>query len=254
MKRENCYLSTLAPDADSVAQAYGLGLEIAEFCTAWNMDEQFDTVNPSVCKKLEGISRSILHAPYNELFPCAIDKKARALAASRYRQAIALAKKYGCRKVVIHGGYNPWLFYPIWYVEQSILFWKEFFKEDPGIEIVLENILEPEPDMLLDIVKGVDHPNFRMCLDIGHVHAYSDASVMQWLEACGPWIHHLHIHNNDGKDDLHHGLQDGNLPIRELLSQIEKLCPHATITLEMVEAKPSVEWLMEEYQWNFAIG
>ena len=93
MKRENLYLSTIATDAASVAREYGLGLEIAEYCTAWNMDEKFADVDPVVKKKLEGISRSTLHAPYNELFPCAIDKKARALAAERYRQAIDLAKR-----------------------------------------------------------------------------------------------------------------------------------------------------------------
>ena len=39
------------------------------------MDEKFAGVDGVVKKKLEGISESLLHAPYNELFPCAIDKK-----------------------------------------------------------------------------------------------------------------------------------------------------------------------------------
>ena len=93
MKTNQIYISTIAPDAASVAYQYGLGLEIAEYCTAWNMDEKFDRLDVVVKKKLEGISHSTLHAPYNELFPCAIDKKARALAAERYRQAIDLAKR-----------------------------------------------------------------------------------------------------------------------------------------------------------------
>ena len=69
MKREKFYLSTIAPDAAGIAREYGLGLEIAEYCTAWNMDEKFDAVDPDVQKKLEGITSSTLHAPYNELFP-----------------------------------------------------------------------------------------------------------------------------------------------------------------------------------------
>ena len=152
MKKEKLYLSTIAPDVPRVAREYGLGLEIAEYCTAWNMDEKFAGVDPVVQKKLEGISRSTLHAPYNELFPCAIDKKARALAADRYRQAIDLAKRYGSKKVVIHGGYNPWMYYPVWYVGQSVSFWKDFLKEDPGVEIVLENVLETQPDLILEIL------------------------------------------------------------------------------------------------------
>lgn len=246
MKREQIYLSTVAPDAQLCARECGFGLEIAEYCTAWNMDEKLTQVDPEVKKKLEGISSCLLHGPYNELFPCAIDKKARALAASRYRQAIDLAKGYGSKKVIIHGGYNPWIYYPVWYVGESVVFWKEFLKEDPGVEIVLENVLETEPELILDIVKGVNDPRFRMCLDVGHVNAYSQIPLLQWLETCAPWISHFHIHNNDGHVDLHQGLCDGTIPMKELLRKIDELCPEATITLETVEAGPSATWLMEE--------
>ena len=158
MRKEQIYLSTIASDAVRVAKEYGVNLEIAEYCTAWNMDEKFSDIDPVVRKKLTHSPRSLLHAPYNELFPCAIDKKARALAAERYRHAIALAKGYGSEKVIIHGGYQPMMYFPVWYTEQSILFWKEFLKEEPGVELVLENVLEEEPDWVLDIIKGVDDP------------------------------------------------------------------------------------------------
>ena len=94
MRRENIYLSTIADDASKVARKYGLGIEIAEYLTAWNMDDEFTATDASVQVKLDGIERKVLHAPFNELFPCAIDKKARALAAERYRQAIEQAKRY----------------------------------------------------------------------------------------------------------------------------------------------------------------
>lgn len=250
MKKEKIYLSTIAPDAAPLAREHGLGLEIAEFCTAWNMDEKFTGVDGVVQRKLEGISRSTLHAPYNELFPCAIDKKARALAAERYRHAAALAKRYGCAKVIIHGGYNPWIYFPVWYVEQSVVFWKEFLKEDPGVEIVLENVLEREPQWLLDIVKGVEDPRLKLCLDVGHVNAYSSIPVMQWLDTCAPYLSHFHIHNNDTSRDQHNPLNEGTIPMKELLEQISRLCPDATITLELMKAKSSVQWLMEENLWN----
>ncbi|MBQ8881229.1 MAG: sugar phosphate isomerase/epimerase [Oscillospiraceae bacterium] len=245
MKKETVYLSTIATDAAQAAREYGFGLEIAEYCTAWNMDEKFTGVDKTVKQKLEGMPACLLHAPYNELFPCAIDKKARALAAERYRQATHLAKGYGATKVIIHGGYNPKIYYPIWYVEQSVLFWKEFLKADSGVEIVLENVLEETPDMLLDIVKGVDDPRLRLCLDIGHVNAYSSVSVTDWLEAWAPYLSHFHIHNNDGSRDQHNGLADGTISIKELLLQAEKLCPQATYTLELMQDTPSVLWLKE---------
>jgi sugar phosphate isomerase/epimerase len=245
MRRENIYLSTIADDASKIARKYGLGIEIAEYCTAWNMDDEFTATDASVQVKLDGIERKVLHAPFNELFPCAIDRKARVLAADRYRQAIELAKRYGSTKVVIHGGYNPWIYYPVWYIEQSILFWKEFLKEDPSVEIVLENVLETEPQWLLDIAKGVDDPRLKLCLDIGHVNAYSKISVMDWLEIWAPYLSHFHIHNNDGSRDQHNALNDGTIPMKEFLIRAEELCPNATFTFELMKDEPSMMWLAE---------
>lgn len=250
MRKEQFYISTIAPDDAAIARQYGLGLEIAEYCTAWNMDEKFLETDAAVQKKLTGIEKRVFHAPFNELFPCAIDPKARELAASRYRQAIQFAKNYGATKIVIHGGYNPWIYYPVWYVEQSVLFWKAFLKEDPAIEIVLENVLEREPAWLLDIIKGVNDPRLRLCLDVGHVNAYSNISVMEWVATCAPYISHFHIHNNNTTGDTHSALNDGIIPMKEFLKQAENRCPDATFTLEVMEAEPSLRWLMEEGIWS----
>ena len=245
MKKENIYLSTIASDAVRVAKEYSVNLEIAEYCTAWNMDEKFEGVDQVVQKKLNGISKSVLHAPFNELFPCAIDKKARELASDRYREAIDLAKRYGSTKVIIHGGYNPWIYFPVWYVEQSVLFWKEFLEADPGVQIVLENVLETEPQWLLDIVKGVGNPRLKLCLDIGHVNAYSKIPLNDWLENWVPHISHFHIHNNDTSWDTHSPLTEGSIPMKELLEKASLLCPNATFTLELMEAEASVKWMAE---------
>lgn len=243
------YISTIAADGAEAARKQGMGLEIAEFCTARNMDEEFRETDAAVQKKLAGIEKILLHAPFNELFPCAIDPKARALAAERYRQAIALAARYGAEKVVIHGGYNPWIFYPVWYVEQSIAFWKAFLAEAPSVDIVLENVLEETPDMLLDIVQGVANPRLRLCLDVGHVNAYSRMPVADWLTQWAPYLSHFHLHNNDGSRDSHCALCRGTIPMKELLEEALELCPDATFTLEVTEAETSIKWL-EENLWN----
>lgn len=246
MRKYQLYLSTTAQDASETARQYGLGIEIAEFCTAWNMDDEFEATDAALQEKLQGIAPRLLHAPFNELFPCAIDCQARALAERRYRQAIDLAKRYGAEKVIIHGGYHPWIYYPQWYTEQSVPFWKEFMKAAPGVQIVLENVFETDPRWLVDIVRAVDNENLRICLDVGHAHAYSKASVMEWLEVCAPWISHFHIHNNDTSWDLHDPLDRGTIPMAELLTEADRLCPNATYTLELLEAGPSMVWLTDQ--------
>lgn len=245
MKKEQFFISTIASDAADTARCSGLGLEIAEYCTAWNMDDCFAETHTCVKQKLAYISHCLFHAPFNELFPCAIDPKARDLAAFRFRQAIQLAKSYNAEKIIIHGGYNPRIYYPIWYTEQSILFWKGFLQQNLGIPIVLENVFEEEPDMLLDIVKEINDPQLRICLDVGHVNAYSRLSPLEWLEKCAPYISHFHIHNNYGDMDSHNGLDMGSIPMKQLLNRADELCPQATFTLEVMQAEPSVLWLQE---------
>ena len=244
MNAEKLYISTIAADAPELARRHGLGLEIAEYCTACNMDEGFAENDAAVREKLAGVARRTLHAPFSELFPCAVDPRARELARERYAQAMALAVGYGARKLIIHGGFNPYLYFPEWYTAQSAPFWREFMGDVPqGLEICLENVTEPAPELLCEIIAAVDDPRLKMCLDVGHANAYSKISPMEWLERCAPFIGHFHIHNNQGDWDTHAALDKGGIPMAELLAAAERLCPEATLALEVMEARSSVDWL-----------
>ena len=237
-------LSTIDPNAHITAQKHGLELEIAEYCTAWNLDDKLAETDPVVREKLTHAGAAVLHGPFNELFPCAIDPMVRNVAKIRYRQALDMARSCGITRVVIHGGYNPRLYYPIWYTEQSVVFWKEFIREVPeDMTILLENVMEEEIPMFLTILEQVADKRLRMCLDVGHVNAYSTSTPMEWLEACAPYIQHFHIHNNHGDWDTHNPLGDGTIPMKQLLCRAEELCPEATATLELMEAESGVLWL-----------
>lgn len=242
---QKIYVSTIDENnAHILAQKYDLGLEIAEFCTPWFLDTEFAPTDVIVREKMAYANRFALHAPFSEIFPCAIDPKVREVAAERYRQVIQVAQGYGIQKIVIHAGYNPRIYFPIWYTEQSVLFWKEFVKEIPeDMVFCLENVFEEEPEMLEQIIRQVNDPRIRMCLDVGHVHAYSHVPVMEWLERCADLIAHFHMHNNDSSRDSHDQLMNGTIPMEELLAAIEEKCGDATMTLELLDAEPSVEWM-----------
>ena len=245
MKRQNWYLSTIDPQAGKLAREYGLGLEIAEYCTAVNLDDNLKETDRAVGQKMKSADRFILHGPFNELFPCAVDPKARELAAFRYGQALERARACGIGKVVFHAGFNPYLYYPCWFEEQSVAFWRAFEIPD-GMTVCLENVLEEKPEMLANILQAVDSPKLRLCLDVGHVSAYSKTPAEDWLRSCATWLSHFHIHNNDGSRDTHSGLTEGILPMEALLHLAEELCPDATFTLELPEAGTSVCWLKEK--------
>lgn len=243
MKREQLYLSTIDARAGDIARAAGLGVEIAGFCTAVNADEYFEAANARVLEQVRGVPRRVLHGAFNELFPCAIDPLARKLAAYRYDQALKLASRYAAGKLVLHGGFSPKLYYPCWYVEQSVIFWREFLETHPEkYEICLENVMEGEPEMLLSIVRQVNDPRLRLCLDVGHVNHYSQRPALEWMDSWGSALSHLHLHNNDGSADSHSGLQCGSLPMADIIRRING---SMTATLELIEIGSDVHWLKE---------
>lgn len=243
LKANQIFLSTIDPIAGQLARENGLGVEIAEFCTASNLDDFFSETDDAVQRQISGVPRRLLHGPFNELFPCAIDPLARKLAAFRYRQALSLAKQYQAEKVILHGGYNPRLYFPCWYIDQSVTFWRKFLEENPGnYKICLENVLEEEPEMLLSIVRQVNDPRLSLCLDLGHVNAYSKVPAAYWIETWGNCLSHAHVHNNDGSADTHSALDQGTLNLEAILQSLT----HATVTLELPQIGGAVGWLIEK--------
>ncbi len=243
--RDRLYLSTTAEDAPALACEFGLGLEIAEYCTAANMDENFQAANADVCQKMDGIDRFTFHAPFNELCPAAIDPLVRQLTFRRYRQALELAQSYGFQKIVIHSGFIPLVYYPSWFVAESVTFWKDFLSHVPDdVTLCLENVMEPGPDMLLEIVSRVDDPRLRLCLDTGHAATrVSAVAPIRWIDPYAPFLSHVHLHNNDGDWDLHQPLGEGVLDMAAILTETERLCPEVTYTIENIRCAPSLDWL-----------
>ena len=245
--REKLYLSTVGSDACEVAERYGLGLEIADFCTASNMDRDYEVYGAPAIQKMKSASRFVFHGPFSELSPASIDPLALEVTRRRYRQAITLAESLGINRVVLHTGFIPLVYFPEWAIARSIEFWREFLRELPeNIEILLENVMESSPDLQREIAKGVDDPRFCLCLDIGHANVTnSEVPVSDWIEALSPWLRHVHIHNNDGRSDLHQSLGEGILRVPEIIREIQTAAPEATFTIEAQKVAPSVLFLEE---------
>lgn len=247
MHAAQVYLSTVSAGCDQAAQQYGVGLEIAEFCTAAHLDSPSPSVTEAIRQHREAANRFVFHAPFNELCPAAIDPLAVELARHRYRQAFDAAAQWNCKKIVIHTGFIPMVYFSEWFIEKSVLFWRELMQEVPdGLTVCLENVMEPSPEIPVEIVRQVDHPRMRLCLDVGHANSEaSHTDVLQWADTCAPYLSHLHLHNNKGAWDLHDHLWCGTIPMKEVLTRLETL-PNLTYTLETLQAEENVLWLLKE--------
>jgi len=230
VRRELVYLSSIGADCCEAAREFGLGIELAQFCTAARLDgappEPWEL---PVERCLSASSRFVLHGPFNELTPAAIDPLVLDVTKKRYQQAIKKADTMGIQKIVLHAGFLPLVYYPEWFVERSAAVWRELLCDVPDdMTVCLENVLEPEPQLLTAIMEAVHDPRLRICLDLGHANSCASALPPEnWLRACAPYLSHVHLHNNQGGRDLHAALFDGVMDIAGLLSLLEALSPQA---------------------------
>ncbi|MFA9422125.1 MAG: sugar phosphate isomerase/epimerase family protein [Sedimentibacter sp.] len=247
MMKERLYVATIASDAVSVAADYKLGMEIDEFCTASNMDdENFYSLNINVRNKMSVSNKHIFHAPFNELFPAAVDPLALDLAYRRFEQAYKLSYEYGIKRMVVHSGYVPFLYFKSWFLEKSVEFWQKFMIDKPeDFHIMIENVLEYEPFTLAKIIEQIGDKRVTACLDVGHANCKSNLNLLEWVETLGPFLGHVHLHNNDMVDDCHWTLGKGLINMNKTLESLNLNSPaDLTYTVENSECRESIQWLV----------
>lgn len=239
------YLSTLSPDAPALAEAHALGLELDQFCTAVNMDGNFAFWDASVRSDMERASEFVLHAPFAELTPCAIDPMIRDVSMRRLVQAGALCLRYGIRRMVVHSGFMPRVYFPEWYLDQAAPFFRELLGTLPNdFELLIENVLDPEPKLLSDLIERIGDNRARVCLDVGHAFVASEIPVRGWIDALAPMLRHLHLHDNDGTFDFHLPPGDGKIGFPELFDFLDERVPAATWAFECPDASGCIRKLV----------
>lgn len=237
------HISGMDSRAAALARQWQLGLETIAFSYAPLLDDS--AALPRTREEIHGISSLWLHGPFAELIPCAIDPLTRDVAMRRFRQALDAAQALGIRRMVFHGGFIPHVYFPEWYVEQSVWFWREFLRDVPAdMTLALENVMEPSPETLVSIAAQINDPRLGLCLDVGHANTcVSETPPMDWIVPMAPWLRHVHLHNNQGDTDLHAPLGEGNIPMRQIIDTVLQAAPEATFTIENQNALPSLHWL-----------
>lgn len=246
--KDRLYIATVCAEHREIISKYDIGAELDQFCQAEKMDAP---LHEDACEEIEELlerqqkKRCVLHAPFSEIFPAAIDPKARELAMQRLQQAAGFALKYGAEKMVVHSGWVPLIYFKEWQEDRAVEFWEEFMaNRHDGLKIVVENVMDDEPYMLAKMMDRIKNPNIKLCLDVGHAACVGSTPVVEWLEVLAPYLGHLHIHNNDGTYDFHKPIFEGIVDMEKSLDKAIKLCEaDTTFTIESLEGLSSMEWL-----------
>ncbi|MBQ9940901.1 MAG: sugar phosphate isomerase/epimerase [Clostridia bacterium] len=82
------------------------------------------------------------------------------------------------------------------------------FAKENGITICLENMPMRDfslatPEKILKFVQEMNDPNFKICLDTGHVAIFNDLLLGDVVGELGDNIKVVHVHDNMGDGDYH---------------------------------------------------
>ena len=253
MKQTNLFIATFSDQAVETARAYGIGLELNHTC----ISEMLDAPNrPALLAEMrrdmeasgaDTPQKLVLHGPFTEIHPAAIDHRARALGMQRLNEAYEVAAALGVKRMVVHTGWLPFIYFKSWQAEKGAAFWQTFMQDKPAdFEIYVENVLDDEPEMLAAMMQQIDDPRIRLCLDVGHANAAKapDLAVTAWIRVLAPYLAHFHLHNNDGSGDTHAAFDEGSMDMQEILQTIDRCCADdVTYTIEALEPLPCLAWL-----------
>jgi sugar phosphate isomerase/epimerase len=122
--------------------------------------------------------------------------------------------------IVFHSGYEKWKYalkIEPW-LSGSIETWSLVNEKATslGVKVAVENIFEDDPLNLRLLVEALGSTNFGICFDTGHFNLFSRSPLEEWLKQLGPYLHELHLHDNDGSADSHYPIGDGTFDFDRL--------------------------------------
>lgn len=220
------YFSHLLDDNEMrhLLQNPGTGLESIEFSISENLDS-LDQKLLAYEKRLDamGYPELILHGPFLDMNPAAFDSMVSEATRIRYEQTYTAARKLGAKKIILHTCYVPSVYLLEGWAERVADFYHRFLADKTDeIQILLENVLDPYPEPIAEIVEREKHPALGICLDVGHANCFSDRSAEEWCQVLEPKLRHLHVHDNDQSCDAHQALGTGTVPSGVLVPYIRQ--------------------------------
>ena len=195
----------------------------------------------------------VVHAPFSDLNPASMNDRVRRLTIDCIMEAIEGAFELDANVVTVHPGYLP----PLWssYVEElldnnfSTLNDIVEIAEDYEVMIGLENmpnymgVLGITPESLRDIVKDIDSKYLGISFDIGHANTAcgNPSEYVKELNKIGEGIVHVHCHDNNGNDDEHLKVGDGNIDFFSVFRELKDLGYEGVISFESKNIRDAVK-------------
>ncbi|MCS3900576.1 sugar phosphate isomerase/epimerase family protein [Methanococcus voltae] len=208
-------------------------------------------------KKCQKGLETVVHAPFTDLNPASLNDKVSKVTVDSIIEAIDFASKTNSKIVTVHPGYIPYLWkdYKERVIERNSNSIKKLVEvaETYDITIGLENmpnffgVLGTTPEELELLTKGIDSNSLGITFDIGHANTCKELSNLNTedyiaeLNNIGKGIVHTHIHDNDGTDDSHLKLKEGNINLEAVFTNLNDINYNGIYSLECRSIDDAVE-------------
>lgn len=234
-------------EAVNIASNLGCGIEISRFGRLLDIENDFEKNKKEYKAILSDFDNEVtLHGFFSNLNIAAKDPLISQISKKRYYQSLELAIEFDASTVVFHTCYNNLLKhreYQQMFFLKNIEFYKEFIKnfEDMGIMATIENVHEPNPEFIRNLLAAVNSPNLGATIDVGHCNLHSDIKPSEWIKEYGVMLKHMHLHNNYKEEDSHSSLLKGDADIKGVLQALKDLRLYPQITFEIFKKEDLFE-------------
>lgn len=237
----------------SLAVEYGCAFEYNDFYIAEVMDdpEKQAEVIADYGRYRTDFSGDTMHGAFLDVTIHSDDPLIRDASMLRVRQSMEIAESMGLKGVVFHtgrlAGFRASQYLKNWR-DRNVNFFTEIALQYPKQQIFIENMFDEAPDILAGLAEQMQGiKNFGICLDYAHA-VLSGCPGREWIETLTPYIRHIHINDNDLKNDLHLAVGAGQVDWQEFDELIRQYRIEAPVLVEVngYEAqKESLEYMKQ---------
>ncbi len=219
-----------------VAREYEVGFEINDF---YNPDVLADTRRQrEIIHKYRECGLPdyfTMHGAFYDVILFSEDKEIVEVSKKRMITSMDIADEIGASAVVFHTNVNPFLgneSYLNGVVSRTVEFYKELLEKYRNINIYIENMFDDNPGVISEIAQRLcKYDNFGVCFDYAHA-SISSTPMREWIEALKGYIRHVHINDNDLKNDLHLQVGTGKIDWNEFKYYYENVFKDADVLIE----------------------
>jgi len=199
-----------------------------------------------------------LHSTFYDINLATINSFLKQATVACYKNYLDLAHRIGAKVMVLHGGYLhkdaieiPGL---IRVARENLLENLKIladYGEKKGVIIGLENsppnrnmLMIPGWEKQIELLNELNHPNVKAVWDMAHAFLHG-LDLNEYYRHIKEYLVEIHIHNNDGKEDLHLGINQGSIDYQSFFSANEVTVPVIMEIRTFSDALESLEWIKQ---------